>query len=81
MIIQNERFRELSRKHCKTAMVVGKNLATFFGLPPWDFEGKILLFSLLEINLNIFGRFREKSVFLNLTHCFIIIYLSFLNCD
>ena len=49
MIIQTEHFRESSRKHRKTAVVVGKNVAAFFGLPPWEFEGKALLEkSLLE---------------------------------
>ena len=50
MIIQTEHFRESSCKPCKTAVVVEKKLAALFGLPPWEFEGKVLpvLFRLLE---------------------------------
>ena len=47
MMRQTERFRESSCKDCKTAVLVEKTLAAFSGLPPWEFEGKILLFSLL----------------------------------
>ena len=52
MITQNERSRESSCKHCKTAMLVEKNV-TACGLLPWEFEEKILLLSLLEKNVNI----------------------------
>ena len=55
-------------------MLVEKNVAAFFGFPPWEFEEKILLPSLLEKNVNIFGRFRETSMFLNLTHRFILTF-------
>ena len=50
MITQTERFQASSCKHCKTAMLVEKNLASFLA---WEFEGKVLLFSLLEKNLSI----------------------------
>ena len=61
MIIQAERFREPSSKHCKTPVLEEKNLAGFFfGLPSWKFVGKVLLFSLLEKNLNFYVIFRKK---------------------
>ena len=50
MIIQTERFREYRCKHCKTAMLVEKNLATFW-LATLGVCGKILLFSLLNFSV------------------------------
>ena len=47
-IIQTERFRESSCKHCKTAMVVEKNQVAFLACHSGSFKGKVLLFSLLE---------------------------------
>ena len=47
---QTERFQESSCKHCKTAVLVEKNVAAFLA---WEFEGKVLLFSLPEKNLKI----------------------------
>ena len=56
-------------------MLAEKNLAAFFGFPPWEFEGKVSLFSLLEEKIEYFiGRFREKSMFSNLMHCFILTF-------
>ena len=36
----------------------------------WSFEGKALLFSLYFS----YGRFHEKSMFLNLKHCFMLAF-------
>ena len=50
IIIQTEHFRQSSCKPCKTAVLVEKISIRFFGLPPWEFAGKVLLFTLLEKN-------------------------------
>ena len=42
--VQTECFQESSCKHCKTAALVEKNVGTFLA---WEFEGKVLPFSLL----------------------------------
>ena len=47
-------------------MLVGKNL--IFGLPLRDFEEKLLLSRSLEKNSTFYCRFRENSMFLDLTH-------------
>ena len=75
VIIQTERFRESSWKHCETAVLVEKNLVAFYlGLPQWELEGKVLLFSLQGENLTFYGRFRAKSMLSNLTHCFTLTF-------
>ena len=48
MIIQIEHFRESSCKHCKTAVRVEKNLATFLASHFDSLRRKHLLFILLE---------------------------------
>ena len=69
MIIQlAECFREPSCKHCGCR----EKSSGFFGLPPWEFGGKVLLFSMPE--KNVYRRFRENSMFLNLAHCFILTF-------
>ena len=42
MLIQTEHFRESSCKQCKTAILVEKHLAAFFGLPLWGFGDQVL---------------------------------------
>ena len=52
MMIQTDRFRESGCQHCRTAVLVEKNLAAFLTCH-LGIEGKVLLFSFLEKNLNI----------------------------
>ena len=70
--VQTERLRESSWKRCKTVVVVEKNLPAFFGFSPREFEGKVLLFSLLEKTLTFYGRFREEATFLKFYTLFYI---------
>ena len=70
MIMRTKCFPESSCKHCKTAVLVKKNQAAFLALPPWEFEGKVL--QLARKKFKHYGRFCEKSIFLNLTDCFIL---------
>ena len=57
-------------------MLVKKNVVAFFGLPPVESEGKLSLVSLIDKIENLMSVFCEKSMFLNLTHCFILNFLS-----
>ena len=74
MIIQTERLRESSCKHCKTAVLVEKNLAAFLACHGGCLRGKYYYWPTRKKIEHFNGRFCEKSMFLNLTHCFILIF-------
>ena len=82
MIIQTEDDNtDLYAFEDQSAVNVAKQLclncrekSSRFGLSPWEFEKKALSFSLLEKNCAFYDRFHEKSMFLNLTHCFILTF-------
>ena len=61
-------------KHCKTVVLVEKNLAAFLACHLGCLRGSITLFSVLEKNLTFYSRFHEKSMFLHLTDQFILTF-------
>ena len=73
LIIQTERFRESNCKHCKAAVVVEKNLVSFLACHRGGLGGKYYYLACKK-KLTFYGRFHEKSMFLNLTHCFILTF-------
>ena len=46
----------------------------FFDLRTWEFEEKVFLVNFQENNLNIYDRFRERSMFLDLIDWFALTF-------